>query len=130
IVEPAAAELAAARATPEEIESLLGWYRQIEVNTRNDKARLEADANFHATIFAACHNVFLSQMNTTVGMALRATQQISVHLSDVMEESVRAHKDVATAIARRDGKSARAAMERLVKQATGYIHRALHSEAR
>src|SRR5438477_1922245 len=46
IVEPAAAELAASRATDEEIEELLHWYHLIEANTANEAARLEADRQF------------------------------------------------------------------------------------
>jgi DNA-binding FadR family transcriptional regulator len=130
IVEPAAAELAAKRATDDEIESLLNWYHLIEVNTDNEAARLEADRNFHATIFVACHNVFLTQMNATVGAAIRATQQIGVHLPDVMEESVQVHKEVAEAIARHESAGARKAMERLVKQSTEHIHRVLHPKKR
>jgi DNA-binding FadR family transcriptional regulator len=126
IVEPAAAELAARRATHQEIEDLLKWYRLIEANTDNEAARLDADRRFHAAIFAACHNVFLTQMNTTVGVALRATQQIGVHLPQVMKESVLAHKRVADAIARRDPAAARAAMERLIRQSTDHIRRVLH----
>src|SRR5262249_3999556 len=57
IVEPAAAELAASRASDREIEDLLHWYRLIEANTQNEAARLEADRSFHAAIFNACHNV-------------------------------------------------------------------------
>jgi DNA-binding FadR family transcriptional regulator len=64
-------------------------------------------------------------MNTTVGLALRATQQIGVHLPQALEESVLAHKEVADAIARRDGAASRAAMERLIKQSTGHIRRVL-----
>jgi DNA-binding FadR family transcriptional regulator len=128
IVEPAAAELAASRASAAEIEELLHWYRLIEANTANEPARLEADRHFHRTIFTACHNVFLTQMNTTVGAALRATQQIGVHLPQVMEESVLAHKDVADAIARRDGPAARAAMQRLIQQSTEHIRRVLHPD--
>jgi DNA-binding FadR family transcriptional regulator len=128
IVEPAAAELAAARASAEEIDELLHWFHQIEANTANEKARLEADRHFHRTIFTACHNVFLTQMNTTVGVALRATQQIGVHLPQVMEESVLAHKKVAEAIARRDSAGALAAMEELIKQSTEHIQRVLHPE--
>ena len=128
IVEPAAAELAASRASDEEIEEILHWYRLIEANTDNETARLEADRNFHSTIFTACHNVFLTQMNTTVGVALRATQQIGVHLPQVMGESVQAHKEVAEAIARRDSTSARAAMLHLVEQSAGHIQRVLHPE--
>ena len=126
IVEPAAAELAASRASDEEIEELLHWYHLIEVNTDNEEARLDADRNFHATIFTACHNVFLTQMNTTVGVALRATQQIGVLLPQVMGESVLAHKKVADAIARRDSAAARVAMERLINQSTEHIQRVLH----
>src|SRR5262249_4993374 len=125
IVEPAAAELAASRASDAEIEELLRWYHLIAANTDDDEARLEADRQFHATIFTACHNVFLTQMNTTVGMALRATQQIGVQLPQVMEESILAHKEVAGAIARRDSAAARGAMERLIKQSTQHIRRVL-----
>ena len=130
IVEPAAAELAAARATDKEVEAILHWYQLIESNADHEEARLEADRNFHATIFTACHNVFLTQMNTTVGVALRATQQIGVHLPEVMEESMRAHKEVADAIAKHDRAAARAAMERLVKQSTRHIYRVLHREGK
>lgn len=126
IVEPAAAELAAARATAKEIEAILHWYDLIESNPDNEEARLEADRNFHATIFTACHNIFLTQMNTTVGVALRATQQIGVLLPEVMEESVHAHKEVAVAISKRSRDGARDAMERLVKQSTEHIDRVLH----
>src|SRR5262245_56210309 len=130
LVEPAAAELAAARATDKEVEAILHWYQLIESNADHEEARLEADRNFHATIFTACHNVFLTQMNTTVGVALRATQQIGVRLPEVMEESMRAHKEVADAIAKHDRAAARAAMERLVKQSTRHIYRVLHSEGK
>ena len=127
IVEPAAAELAASRASADEIDTLLHWFHLIEANTAIEKARLEADRNFHSTIFAACHNVFLTQMNTTVGVALRATQQIGVHLPQVMEESVLAHKKVADAIARRDSAAARLAMQQLIEQSTEHIRRVLHA---
>lgn len=125
IVEPAAAEFAASRASDKEIEDLLHWYDLIAANTEDEEARLEADRNFHATIFTACHNQCLTQMNTTVGMALRATQQIGVHLPQVMRESILAHKKVTDAIARRDGAAARLAMERLIKQSTDHIRRVL-----
>jgi DNA-binding FadR family transcriptional regulator len=128
IVEPAAAELAAIRATEEEIGDILKWYNLIETNVDNQAARLDADRNFHATIFAACHNVFLEQMNATVGMALRATQQIGVHLPEVTAESVLAHKKVAECIVTRDSDAAREAMVRLIKQSTGHIYRVLHFE--
>jgi DNA-binding FadR family transcriptional regulator len=128
IIEPAAAELAAARASDQEIADLLHWYGLLEANTDNEGARLEADRRFHAAIFAACHNVFLTQMNTTVGVALRAAQQIGSLLPQVMAESVLAHKDVADAIARRDPAGSRAAMERLIRQATEHIHRVLHPD--
>src|SRR5262249_4395549 len=51
IVEPAAAELAASRASDKEIEELLHWYDLIAANTDDENARLEADRHFHATIF-------------------------------------------------------------------------------
>lgn len=130
IVEPAAAELAALRGTQEELDEIMKWYDAIESHTDDEAARLEADRNFHATIFAACHNPFLEQMNATVGLALRATQQIGVLLPEVIEESVLAHKRVADAITERKSSAAREAMVRLIRQSTGHIERVLSGEAK
>lgn len=69
-------------------------------------------------------------MNATVGEAIRAAQQIGVHLAEGMEESVLLHKAVADAIARRDSRDARAAMERLITQSKGHIQKVLHPERR
>ena len=92
------------------------------------RLRLEADRNFHSTIWTACHNPFLTQMNSTLGVALRATQQIGVHLRDVLEESVLAHKKVAHTIAKRDSAAARTAMEQLVRQSSEHIDRVLNQK--
>src|SRR5437870_13607647 len=48
IVEPAAAELAATRATKEELDEILDSYDGIETNADNDASRMAADRNFHA----------------------------------------------------------------------------------
>ena len=75
IVEPAAAELAAARATEQEIAELLKWYDLIETNADNREARLDADRYFHATIFVAIAGTYtaiagLSLPGSTVAFVL------------------------------------------------------------
>src|SRR5262249_56719815 len=57
IVEPAAAELAASRASAAEIEELLHWYHLIETNTNNDAARPAADRHLPSTILADRHHL-------------------------------------------------------------------------
>jgi DNA-binding FadR family transcriptional regulator len=128
IVEPPAADLAAQRATKEEIAKIEDYYSQIQNNIENKPARFEADAKFHEAIFLACHNEFLMQMNLTIGSALRATQQISSRLAGIMEESLLLHKEVAEAIRNHDGGAARNAMERIVRSSSSYIYKVMHPD--
>jgi len=115
IVEPAAAELAAVRASADEIELLFSAYREMEATVRDRPAYIAADLKFHSIIIAACHNDLLVQLNSTLRAAFRRSQNVVTPDPEGPATSLPRHKEVADAISNHNGRQARSAMERLVK---------------
>jgi len=128
IVEPAAAELAAVRATAEEIATLFEFYRQMEVGVKNRDAYIVADIKFHSAIVSASHNDLLMQLNSTIRTAFRRAQDLVSPDPDGPTRSLTRHKKVANAIRKHNGREARSAMERLVKLGTQDFYQQLHSD--
>jgi GntR family transcriptional regulator, galactonate operon transcriptional repressor len=125
-IEPLAAELAAKRADDREIATLQHWYREMETHVENRQLFVAADMEFHATIFAACHNDLLRQVNATIGGALRASQDIVKQIPGGSAASLPLHKEVADFITKHNGRAAKSAMERLVKKAARDLYQVLH----
>ena len=78
IIEPAAAALAAKRATAADLARIEQAYLGMELNLRtNLEACCEADLKFHVSVIAASHNVVLKGLTGTIEAALRATFAIT-----------------------------------------------------
>jgi DNA-binding FadR family transcriptional regulator len=109
IIEPAAAELAAIRASA----------------VRKPNAFSAAELEFHSALFAACNNDLFEQMNATIGKALRACRDIAVQLRRSTVAALPFYKQVVAAIRNRCAPTAHAAMEQAVNRAAGDIFRLL-----
>jgi DNA-binding FadR family transcriptional regulator len=111
IIEPAAAELAAERATPGDIAAieaaLLGMTRWLP---RDIEACCRADLDFHSAILAASHNHVLQQLIGTISAALMSGFRLSTHLAKSYAATLSAHSEVLECIRLRDASGARAAM--------------------
>ena len=119
IIEPAAARLAAERASPaelEEIERALDAMRTAADGT----AYLLADVAYHEILVAATHNDHLVQLVAAFGPAfqagLRAATRTEVPWPDFHESGLTHHREVLDAVTARDGDRAARAMEYLVEQ--------------
>jgi len=124
VVETAAAELAATRATAEERDRLQQHYDEMERNVRDKAVYDRVDIDFHEAIFAGCHNELLQQMSATISTALRA-QNRSGSDEDV-EASLLLHKEIAKSICQRKQTAARAAMENLIRHTADVFYQAFH----
>jgi GntR family galactonate operon transcriptional repressor len=122
IIEPAAAARAALRATDDEITELQEWYRQMEMATENRDAHIQADAKFHATIIAACHNELLQQINSTYWIALESTFRFTTQIPGGLVATLPVHKAILEAIRRHDPIGARTAVELLLVEAVRDIN--------
>jgi DNA-binding FadR family transcriptional regulator len=125
-IEPTAAQFAALRASAEEVAVIQHWYKQMEINVENPEICVPADMTFHSVIWAACHNDLLTQMNATIGAALRATQDLVKHVPGSAAVSLPFHAAVADAISQHNPSAARQAMERLIKNAALNLYEVLH----
>jgi GntR family transcriptional regulator, galactonate operon transcriptional repressor len=119
IIEPAAARLAARRATPEELAEIRAALEAMA--TANDEATyLDADVRYHAMLVAATHNDHLVQLVAAFGPALQAGLQIATRHGwewpDFLDYSIGPHREVLDAVVDHDADRAGAAMERLVTQ--------------
>jgi DNA-binding FadR family transcriptional regulator len=110
IIEPAAAALAAKRATAGDLVQIEQAYLGMERNVRTDlQACCEADLRFHASVIAASHNVVLKGLTGTIEAALRATFAITNRLMTAQSQALAAHLAVFECIRMRDADGARAA---------------------
>lgn len=115
IIEPAAAELAARRARPADVDRLDAAYQAMERAIPDDlDACCEADLAFHSTIIAASHNVVLRTMIGTVETILKTSFRLTTSLMDNQARTLGVHRRVLDAIRVRDTAGARSAMNSLL----------------
>ncbi|MEW1954475.1 FCD domain-containing protein [Terrabacter sp. NPDC080008] len=118
-IEPVAAELAAARATPEQCGALMGAVMQMAVHAKSGdlEAYLEADQLFHATLLAASGNEMLAALSGVVGEVLAGRTHHDLMPATPNPVAVRLHGDVAEAVQSGDGAAAAAAMDAIIAEA-------------
>jgi DNA-binding FadR family transcriptional regulator len=119
IIEPAAARLAAGRATPEELSDIRAALGSM-ATAHDEVTYLDADVRYHAMLVAATHNDHLVQLVAAFGPALQAGLQIATRHGwdwpDFLEYSIGPHREVLDAVVDHDADRASAAMDRLVTQ--------------
>jgi DNA-binding FadR family transcriptional regulator len=118
IVEPAAAELAAERASARELAAIEDAYRHMESALEGRKTDYDAfdlaDIRFHRSILVACHNDILEQMSNVVFGTLLVSFRTTSRLPGSAKASLPKHRAILDAIRRRDPRRAEQAMRRLI----------------
>ena len=120
VIEPAAAELAARRATAADLATIEAAYLAMRAAIPGDFAACrEADLAFHAGIVAASRNVVLKGLVGPIEAALRAVFAVTNPMMTACSPALAAHGEVLDRIRLRDTGGARLAMERLLDLAAG-----------
>ncbi len=115
IIEPAAAEIAAERATPDDLERIgMALEAMAEAAPHDLEACCEADLAFHGGIIEASRNIVLQGLVATIAAALRASFRATNSVMEDQARSVANHRSVLQALRRQDGAEARAAMNRVL----------------
>lgn len=115
IFEPAAAELAAERATQTQIETILAAAMALHPEQDDVQAMFEADCRFHTTILDATHNGMLRQMRPLIMAMLRVSYEFGVLQRITDNVSREGHIHVAQAIKTHNGAMARQEMARMLE---------------
>lgn len=116
LFEPAAAELAASRATRRESADLLAAIEAMEDAVEDPEASLAADLEFHRTLLAAAHNSVLASFQNVISALLRSDFEIAMRRPGAFADSIARHREIAEAVADRSSSRARKAAERLIDE--------------
>jgi DNA-binding FadR family transcriptional regulator len=115
VVEPAAARLAAERATTSDLAALAASLTAMAEASDVDAA-VAADIDFHRHLLLATHNEFLAEIAQTIAIGL-AKRDKFVHESNT-SDPVPIHRAVVDAVAAHDPVAAEHAMHALVDRST------------
>jgi GntR family galactonate operon transcriptional repressor len=115
-IEPAAAQLAAQRASPRQILDIEESYRAMAASLPHDlEGCCRHDLDLHERIIAASGNAFLARFAAVIRTALRISFVVSCDARESYENSLVEHWAVADAIRKRQPAEAERAMRILLK---------------
>jgi DNA-binding FadR family transcriptional regulator len=122
-VEPEAAALAAANATPDQIKAIeIAYQRMVAASQGLDDA-LESDVEFHTALLRASGNRLFAQLGSHVGTALRAGIRLTNRVAGNRVGNLGEHEAIVRAIQRGDAAAARHCAITLIDGAFGYVAR-------
>ena len=114
IIEPAAARLAAERATDEQIAGLYGAYEAMAAAGDDLDAFMEPDLRFHRLLLEAGQNELLEHMNEIFTAVLHTIFAYSSSSSRAYPSAARRHRAIVKAIEARDPDAAEQRVLRLI----------------
>jgi DNA-binding FadR family transcriptional regulator len=119
--EPAAAALAAERATPEQGRALAAAVADMEVHGRSGdlEAYLLADQVFHRVLLEASGNEMMAALSDVVGEVLAGRTHHDLMPARPNPEAIALHGEVGQAVRRGDVAGAERAMRRIIDEAAG-----------
>lgn len=104
-IETKAAQLAARRATPEELEIIKTHLTQMQVAIQNEmpEVYMEADKAFHRAIAVASRNRFFHRTLDSIERAMVAYRIVTTYLgTEVLRGSIKGHEQIYAALAAKD----------------------------
>lgn len=107
IVEPAAAALAAERATSKQILQLFDCYEDMHLHAQDPEQAIIHDVRFHEMLLEACGNPLLRSLSQSIGLLLRANFKLSIQVDNAFIRNLDDHRMIAEAIKERNPQEAR-----------------------
>jgi GntR family galactonate operon transcriptional repressor len=126
LIEPAAAGMAAARASPEEVEELKRALAAMAAAVDDRDAYIAADLHFHTVILDACHNELLADLGGTLRAVFRASFARTLPIA---RDTIGQHAAIAAAIREGDSPAAERAMLELIDRTAASLEAELPAAA-
>jgi GntR family galactonate operon transcriptional repressor len=127
IVEPAAARLAADRASDAERKALRAAYEAMANAVTGNGDYVAADLAFHDIIIRACANPLVTQLQGVISTVLRIGFERVAETPGGPERSLPLHREVCEAIEKRNGLKAERAVLALIDQAESDLRELLRA---
>jgi DNA-binding FadR family transcriptional regulator len=125
IVEPAAARLAAQRATAGDLQAIEDAYLGMKSAIENGGDYVGHDLAFHQRLIAASHNRMVVQMSKALGALLRTSFEVSSSKMDAVMASLPLHCALLDAVKARNSTKAERAAQILIDSANADIEAVL-----
>lgn len=111
LLEPGIAALAAVRATPSEVETIVKLAHVSDSPRPSQEVFTEINIEFHDAIATAAHNPVLKQMLSAIHDLMRNSRpHVDDYLENAIEKAMSAHRLIAYAIREHDADAARVLM--------------------
>ncbi|UDY24719.1 FadR/GntR family transcriptional regulator [Nocardioides sp. Kera G14] len=122
-IEPAAASLAAVRATPEQCRQLAAAVSDMEVHGRAGdlEAYLAADQAFHRVLLAASGNEMIASLGDVVSEVLGGRTHHGLMPHHPNPAAIALHEEVARAVRAQDAAAAERAMRKIIDEAAAAL---------
>ncbi|WP_018390717.1 FadR/GntR family transcriptional regulator [Ancylobacter sp. FA202] len=128
IIEPAAARLAAERASAEELKTLRAAYEAMAAAVDGQGDYVAADLEFHSTIIRACANPFVTQLQSVMSTVLRICFERVAAVPGGRAHSLPMHRRVCEAIEQRRPSEAGDAIIELLDDAERDMRKLLRAD--
>ena len=127
---PAAARLAATRATDDQIAALYRAYEEMTAAGDELDAFMEPDLRFHSLLLEACRNELLEHMSEIFTALLRTIFAYSSSSSRAYPRAARRHRAIVRAIDGRDPDAAEQGVLRLIDDTKSNVASAVRRRSR
>jgi DNA-binding FadR family transcriptional regulator len=126
-LEPAAAQVAAQRCTPEHLADMRRCVARMDAAAGSARDFADADLDFHKAVGRASGNVMMRSLAAVIETALLASFRMSFPVREAQEHraSVRGHERIVDAIEAGDGPAAAQAMRDIIGHGLSRIDRAI-----
>lgn len=116
LIEPAAARMAASRATAKDLETIRKALEGMEGSTGDLPSSVESDLGFHMAVLEATQNAFMRPFGAIIQAALRGSFRLTSSNADLYRLTLPLHRKIFDAIEAQNPKKAEAAMQALLTQ--------------
>lgn len=123
LIEPAAAAMAAARATGEDHEEIRAAFAAMQSAAKQPELSVEADLQFHLAVLNASHNAFMLPFGALIQAALRTSFRLTSSDPVAYRRTLTLHRSVLEAIVGSRATDAETAMHRILRQTAVEIAR-------
>lgn len=115
VVEPQMAEMAALRATDQELAEIRKAYEEVKEAIEAGRDHTEADIHFHNIIAASTHNPIIQRILPVINEGIKSGYEETKDVQDSKTNVIEQHRKIMHALTRREAENAKIAMEKHIQ---------------
>jgi len=121
VVEPQMAEMAALRATDNELAEIRKAYEEVKKAIEAGLDHTEADIHFHNIIAASTHNPIMQRILPVINEGIKSGYEETKNAKELGPKVIEQHRKIMHALTKRQAENARTAMEEHIRNGMAQI---------